>query len=237
MDILQIITDPLTKKIGNKILSYLDVPRDVATLRTTCKAWQKLIDSSPKYWIQKYELWRNPLWREIHAEIPMEQYNKLGHLLMKYKEEEEDFTGSKLNPNERDLIPIVYGNLDRLQFFWPFLKKHPLVVLNFVTCYGLIDILRFLLQNLENLETYLTLWIPEFSTPLHEAAYHGDLEMIRLLFSYYKVLPINQQAKCPIDCALENGHFEIARFLKAWFNSDRSDYSASQIKKSLISVN
>ena len=221
--IVQITTGPL-HDIGRKIFAHLDA-KELMKARATCTAWYNLIESSPKLWptivkqLRRKYLLTHPLWKQVQAEIPTEQYIELGYHLMEYKS--EAYRDANLSLHEHHCFAILYGNLERLQFFWPYLqnKAHPSKILDFVAHFGLTDILKFLLKNLKNLDIYLIGSNNLIGTPLHEAATYGHFETVQALLPYYKTLPINGHSKCPVYCALESKKFKTAQIIKNWFGT------------------
>ena len=221
--IVDITTGPL-HDIGRKIFAHLDA-NGLLRVRSTCTAWYNLIESSPKLWPaivlkarRKYQL-IHPLWKQVQKDIPVEHFIELGYHLMEYQW--KNYKRAELKLHEAHCIAILYGDLERLIFFWPYLqnKQHPQVILDFVARFGLVDVLKFLLKHLTNLDFYLTGINSVVGTPLHEAAANGHVETVKVLLPYFTVLPIGF-CRCPIYCAKENGYDQTAKLIQNWFASD-----------------
>ena len=84
----------------------------------------------------------------------------------------------------------VYGNLQRLKFFWPYLtEKNPLLPklgitpLHYVVLNGKADIANFMIENLEDCNPASR----SSDTPLHLAYKNGCFEIVndpRIIFWY-----------------------------------------------------
>ena len=120
---------------------------------------------------------------------------------------------------------VVYGNLERLQFFWKYLPlKNPSLTkfndtaLHFAAGKGMTEIVRFMTLNLDdhNPESSVSSGVlGRGRTPIQLAASQGHLDSVKIL-SIQKNLddPRNNRAgETPLDLARIGNHGEVVDFL------------------------
>ena len=229
-----------------KVFGYLDY-KSLMQARLTCKKWYELIEASPKLWksvllaLRRRYLLINPFWKEMQSKIEVKNHVGLCKQLMHYQWElftnANDYCGLSLfEANEQHCICIIYGDLKRLKFFWPYIKdsRHPEQIMHFAAYFGLKDVLDFLVHELRHKGEYFTgrVNVKGFghSTPLHIAAFEGHADVVKTLLPSYATDPM-ANGKTSMDCALRKGYIQIANNIEKWFSTTRTTRSVSKRAK------
>ena len=226
--------------LGLKIFKYLDY-KSLMQARLTCKAWYELIEVSPNLWkcvlltLRRRYLLIHPFWKELQNKIQVKNYVGLCKQLMHYKWElfKNDWCGL-FYVGEQHCICVIYGDLKRLKFFWPYIKdsRHPKQIMHFAAYFGLKDVLEFLVHELRCKGEYFKGRIDDKNghTPLHIAAIEGHSDIVKELLPCYNTDPV-ANGKTSMDYALEKGYIQIANCIENWFSTTQSDQSASKRAK------
>ena len=127
------------------------------------------------------------------------------------------------------LFVSVYGNLNRLEFFWPYLSlKNPILTdynqtaLHFVVGQGYADVVKFMVENIEDHNPQWVsmgqVWGPGYdtkTTPLQMAASMGNLDCVKVLVGKSSLSdPRNtKRGETPLDLARRGNHFDVVQFL------------------------
>ena len=227
-----------------KVFGYLDY-KSLMQARLTCKNWYELIEASPKLWkivlltLRRRYLLINPFWKEMQSKIEVKNHIGLCKQLMHYQWElfknANDCCGLSLfEANEQHCICIIYGDLKRLKFFWPYIKdlRHPEQIMHFAAYFGLQDVLDFLVQELRQKREYFKgrVRCPNEHTPLHIAAIEGHADVVKTLLPSYATDPM-ANGKTSMDCALKGGYIQIANKIEKWFSTTRTTRSVSKRAK------
>ena len=227
-----------------KVFGYLDY-KSLMQARLTCKNWYELIEASPKLWkivlltLRRRYLLINPFWKEMQSKIEVKNHIGLCKQLMHYQWElfknAHDWCGLSLfEVDEQHCICIIYGDLKRLKFFWPYIKdlRHPEQIMHFAAYFGLQDVLDFLVQELRQKREYFKgrVRCPSEHTPLHIAAIEGHADVVKTLLPSYATDPM-ANGKTSMDCALKGGYIQIANKIEKWFSTTRTTRSVSKRAK------
>ena len=224
-----LITSPGLSHIAEIIFMNLDY-KSLMHARATCKAWYDFIESCPKLWhcvvlsLRRSYLLIHPFWKQMQEKIPKKDYILLCKQLMHYKWElfKNDWCGL-FYVGEQHCICIIYGDLRRLEFFWPYIKdsRHPKQVLHFAAYFGIQDVLEFLVNELKDFKEYFNGRIDDKNghTPLHIAAIEGHLEIVKTLLPFYSSDP-KANGKTSLFYALEKGYTQMAHCIEKWFTRD-----------------
>ena len=230
-----------------KVFGYLDY-KSLMQARLTCKNWYELIEASPKLWkivlltLRRRYLLINPFWKEMQSKIEVKNHIGLCKQLMHYQWElfknAHDWCGLSLfEVDEQHCICIIYGDLKRLKFFWPYIKdlRHPEQIMHFAAYFGLQDVLDFLVQELRQKREYFKGRVRcpngrNGHTPLHIAAIEGHADVVKTLLPSYATDPM-ANGKTSMDCALKGGYIQIANKIEKWFSTTRTTRSVSKRAK------
>ena len=228
------IAYPGLSHIAVNIFKHLDV-KSLLQARATCVQWANLIDATPILWqpvfkkLRRKYLLVNSIWNKIQQNVPLEKYPEMCLTMMAFNwrylpnyiiDSWDVFNGIR----NQSSICMIYGDLERLNFFWPFVQdsKHPEQILHFAVRFGLSNVLLFLLKNLPNLNRYLgqVEMIHSGCTPLHVAAHFSKYEAAQILLPYYHELPIDGsiwRQNTPLDFAAKNDDFKMIQILRQKF--------------------
>ena len=223
------IAFPGLSHIAVNIFKHLD-GKSLLQARATCVQWANLIDATPTLWkpvfkkLRRKYLLVNSIWDHIQKNVPLENYPEMCLTMMAFNWRDlpnynidswDVFNGIK---HQYSLF-MIYGDLERLRFFWPYLdSQHPEQILHFAVRFGLSNVLRFLLKNLPNLHKYLgqVEMIHYGCTPLHVAAHFGKYVEAKLLLPYYHELPFDTSMDrgTPLYFAMKNKDFKMVDILR-----------------------
>ena len=163
------LTTPAYAEIFEEILLPLKF-EDLHNMKKVCPKWNDFINSSPKLCKTIIKKIRQK-WLLIHPEMKkiMEEIEKnseicrFTQILLEFDKEEQNHVMGQLNEN--GFFQLIFGNLERLKFFWPFMDfenllnqvgnplhtnsyfyfKHHLVY--YVDTIKALDVIEFLKQN------------------------------------------------------------------------------------------
>ena len=141
MELAVLITTPGLVHIFEEIINHMDT-KSLFTCPLVCKGWWRVIQNHPKWWrcvIRRIRIKKaliHPDFRGILQSVESKKDIKnLGLVLKRFCEDKQAWNGAKfediqgMNMRDSGFFKLVFGDLQRLQYFWPHLpNKNPMFI-------------------------------------------------------------------------------------------------------------